>query len=555
MSSAEPDLVVFAKDDPEDAANWSDGKKRLVAAQLILVMNSVFGSSFYAATVLQLEATYGASDVVISLGLSDYVLGTFERDVWATTTLPDCMASAPASAPSAYVNNLAVIILFRFFAGCCAACALNNLYMTDMKAQAVAIAFYSAAVFAGPCVALPVGFFIAADAGPELWVLRTYLFFVAALLPVVYILPETHGPTILAKRSARYRKLGNPNARAAHELNHLTTRQFCQVHIGRPFAMFIREPIIQGAAVWTSLAYGIIYLFFEVYPFVFVQNFHFQLQFAGLPFISMVIGFITAILVNRPLAQLFIHMPFPSFLQPHDLHPNSPEARLKLALLPCFLMPVSLLWFAWPRSSGGNVHWIVPTLSGVVFGFAAITIFFIFLTYAAETFTIYSNSSSVSNSFCRSVIAAIFPLISNSLLNSLGVKWGVSLFAFLSLGLIPIPLIFLRYGTAFRKRSHYAQEAAALVSRMQGGDILMTERFPEIHERRELHSTTSLRTTASVSDEIDLSRGQSSVGIPIKSGGIGMDVPNELKRLDSSAELQKSSEFPCPPPDDSFPRV
>jgi len=29
-------------------------------------------------------------------------------------------------APSAFVNNIAVIIMFRFLAGCCAACSSNN---------------------------------------------------------------------------------------------------------------------------------------------------------------------------------------------------------------------------------------------------------------------------------------------------------------------------------------------------------------------------------------------------------------------------------------------
>jgi len=42
----------------------------------------------------------------------------------------------------------------------------------------------------------------------------------------------------------------------------------------------------------------------------------------------------------------------------------------------------------------------------------------------------------------------------------------VSIFAFLSLGLFPIPLIFIRYGKQLRARSGYAQEAHKVIMRM-----------------------------------------------------------------------------------------
>ncbi|KAI5118381.1 hypothetical protein M0805_005846 [Coniferiporia weirii] len=329
MSSAGPYLVVFSIDDPEDSRNWSNSKKRLVVAQIcILTFAAVFGSSFYTAASLQLMARYGASDVVVNLGLSGYVLGFSFGPVVSQGPLSEMygrrlpyLLSWPlfvaACAPSAYINNLAVIIPSRFLAGYCAACALNN----------------AASVFAGPCIALSVGFFIAANTGPELWVLRVYLYCVAALLPVAFLLPETHGPTILAARSKRLRRLGNPNARAAHELREETTRQFLQMHLCRPFAMFFQEPDLQAAATWTSLAYGITYLFFEVFPFKFYQHYNFQLQYAGLPFLAMVIGLILAIILNEALVQLFVRMPFPSFLLPEGQYPDVPEARLKLSLL------------------------------------------------------------------------------------------------------------------------------------------------------------------------------------------------------------------------------
>jgi len=55
-----------------------------------------------------------------------------------------------ATAPSAFANNISVILLFRFFTGCCAGCAINNgagmipdIYHNDRVAQAKSASFRS----------------------------------------------------------------------------------------------------------------------------------------------------------------------------------------------------------------------------------------------------------------------------------------------------------------------------------------------------------------------------------------------------------------------------
>ena len=44
---------------------------------------------------------------------------------------------------------------------------------------------------------------------------------------------------------------------------------------------------------------------------------------------------------------------------------------------------------------------------------------------------------------------------------------AVSLFGFLSFALFPIPLIFIRYGPALRKRSHFARESDRIIAGMR----------------------------------------------------------------------------------------
>ena len=58
------------------------------------------------------------------------------------------------------------------------------------------------------------------------------------------------------------------------------------------------------------------------------------------------------------------------------------------------------------------------------------------------------------------------PSLNNVLLVPLLVAPTVSIFGFLSLGLFPIPLIFIRYGKQLRARSRYVQEAHKVIMRM-----------------------------------------------------------------------------------------
>lgn len=56
--------------------------------------------------------------------------------------------------------------------------------------------------------------------------------------------------------------------------------------------------------------------------------------------------------------------------------------------------------------------------------------------------------------------------VNRSVICALLVPLTVSIFAFLSLGLVPIPLIFIRYGKQLRARSRLSREAHEVIMRM-----------------------------------------------------------------------------------------
>lgn len=62
--------------------------------------------------------------------------------------------------------------------------------------------------------------------------------------------------------------------------------------------------------------------------------------------------------------------------------------------------------------------------------------------YIIDAYGIYCASAIASTVIFRSILAAIFPLISPAMYATLGVHWAPSVFAFLSLVCMPLPWLF-----------------------------------------------------------------------------------------------------------------
>jgi hypothetical protein len=72
-----------------------------------------------------------------------------------------------------------------------------------------------------------------------------------------------------------------------------------------------------------------------------------------------------------------------------------------------------------------------------------------FLTYLTVHIAIAANG------ILRYTFGAAFPLFTIQLYEALGIEWAGSVFAFVSVLLLPIPWAFFRYGKLLRARSSY----------------------------------------------------------------------------------------------------
>lgn len=134
---------------------------------------------------------------------------------------------------------------------------------------------------------------------------------------------------------------------------------------------------------------------------------------------------------------------------------RSPELhRLPISCLAGPCLTIALFWLAW--SARGSIHWSVPVMSGLLFGFGYQIIFISLLTYVTDAYKIYSASALAASVIMRSLAGAVFPLAAHPLYEKLGVPWATSMLGFASLACVPIPFVLLYAGKWIRGKSRFS---------------------------------------------------------------------------------------------------
>lgn len=72
--------------------------------------------------------------------------------------------------------------------------------------------------------------------------------------------------------------------------------------------------------------------------------------------------------------------------------------------------------------------------------------------YYIDAFEKYAASAIAGGALFRSILGGVVPLAAPNLFKELGYGWGISVFAFISVLLAPVPLLFFKYGEKIRNR-------------------------------------------------------------------------------------------------------
>lgn len=447
--------------DPANPYNWPTWRKVLNCVFIsLLTLITPLGSSIFAPGVPQLMNEFGSRNLELAaFVVSVYVLG-FAFGPLLIAPLSEiygrlivyhvCNIGFIAFLVGcALAPSLNALIVFRFFSGAFGSCPLTNgggtiADMITQEKRAGAMAAFSIGPLLGPIIGPVAGGFLADREGWR-WVFWV-LVILSGTLSVAMMLfaRETYAPIILQRKVERLRKeTGNDMLRSKLDIG-LTPGEYFKRGIVRPMKLLVFSPYCIIFAIYISIVYGYLYLMFTSITDVFSRGYGFSTSTVGLVFLGLGIG---------SLAGLF----FFGGVSDRDMKKlkasggeMKPEQRLKLMPVAAILLPAGFFIYGWTAQN--HVHWIVPILSHVPIGFSMVLTFMSLNMALVDTFTLYAASALAANTVVRSIFGAVLPLCGLRMYRTLGLGWGNSLLAFISLPMIPVAFLILKYGEAIRTK-------------------------------------------------------------------------------------------------------
>jgi hypothetical protein len=225
--------------------------------------------------------------------------------------------------------------------------------------------------------------------------------------------------------------------------------------IGRPVHMIFTEPIVAAFGIYVAFNFAILYGFFAAFPAVFERIYGFNTGQSGLVFLAIAVGNIIAYLLFILIDRLTFRPMILAAKPKANGNLAPPEVRLYAAMIGAILLPISLFWFAW--TARPSIHWICPVIASIPFATGNLLVFYSAMLYMIDTYgPLGGASAAAANGLLRYATGAGFPLFMQQMYSRLGVGWATSLFGFISILLLPIPWMLMRWGPELRKRSSYA---------------------------------------------------------------------------------------------------
>jgi DHA1 family multidrug resistance protein-like MFS transporter len=391
-------VVEFAgPDDPLHPQNWPLGRKIAISVMLAYTtFNATFTSSIYSSAISVVSREFDVSSEVGTLGLSLYVLGfaagpcllaPFSElrgrrlpiliSMFGFTVFEFAVATA---------KDLQTIMICRFFGGFFGACpvAVVAAVFSDMfnnRIRGLAITLFAMTVFTGPLFASTIGGFIVESTLSWRWTeYLTGIMGASALLANIFFLHETYPPVVLIEKAVELRRrTKNWGIHAKQEEIEVDLRELLSKNFSRPFKILFTEPIVLSLSIYMAFLYGLLYLFLTSYPIVFQRIHGFEKGVGGLPYLGLIIG--------EFIGGTFIILTQPWYNKKLDANNGIPipEWRLPPAIVGSVAFSAGLFWFGWSGFSA-DIHWIVPTLSGVLIGFGLLCVFMQAFNYIVDAY-------------------------------------------------------------------------------------------------------------------------------------------------------------------------
>ncbi|KAK7428786.1 hypothetical protein QQZ08_004711 [Neonectria magnoliae] len=465
----DPNIVDWdGPDDPANPQNWSLGKK---AVTVCLVSSITFvtplASSIFAPGIEQVMAEFHSTDeqlssFIVSVYLIGYSFGPMVLSPLSemygrlhiyniNNVLFVVFNIACAKAP-----NLSGLIVLRLLAGLagCSPLALGAGTLADTiskEKRGAAMASWIMGPIIGPIIGPIAGGYLtqAKSWRWSFWVVAM----VAGVITVVnfIFMRETNAYTILKHKTERLQKeTGNTKLRSAADTGR-SAQELFRFAIVRPTKMLFFSPIVFLLSVYMAIVYGYLYLIFTAMPLLFQQQYGFTTGSVGLSYLGIGIGSIIGLAISGTTSDsLSRHLTKKNGGEP------KPEYRLPVMVIASFTVPLGLFMYGWTAEK--NMHWILPIIGTGFLGLGMICAMMGTSVYLVDAYASYAASAMAASTVLRSLVGALLPLAGGKMYNQLGYGWGTSLLAFIAVAMIPVPIVFIKYGERIRQRNLFGVE-------------------------------------------------------------------------------------------------
>ncbi|KAL8806278.1 MAG: hypothetical protein Q9182_001425 [Xanthomendoza sp. 2 TL-2023] len=265
---------------------------------------------------------------------------------------------------------------------------------------------------------------------------------------------ESYKSTILERRASDLDIPGPPKAQRTI-LQHI--RFFSTRVITRPLHLLFTEPIVGILSLYTGFTFGLVTLFVTANPYVFLTIHHFDLRAQGLSFLGLTTGCLFSPILVVAIDRFIYNPKLNQLGSANSGGTLAPKYRLYGAMLGSPLLPLSLFAFAWMFRP--SIPWILPIIAQGIFMLGAITVYVSSTLYMIDSYGArYAASAVGANALLRYLLATVFPLLSVSMYEGLGVGWATSILGFCAALLGVAPWVFWRLGDNLKVGRAYREE-------------------------------------------------------------------------------------------------
>ncbi|KAF3762959.1 putative MFS transporter [Cryphonectria parasitica EP155] len=458
--SADSDLVDWdGPNDPENPRNWSQSLKTAHVALLSLsVLYANLATTMFAPGAAFMQRDFGfTSSTVEVLTITIASLGFAIGQLFAGP-LSEVFGRSPIyrvssilymgfTAGCARSTHIAEFLVFRWCTGFSAASYMSTgggtiADLLPKEKRGGAMALYTAGPVLGPVIGPIIGGFVTQDLSWR-WCFYLILMLSGVInLAAFFVMRETSSLVLLKRKAARLRKeTGNENLRAVGDMQ-LPARVLILNALYRPVRLLVLSPIVGLTAIYLGFVFGVVMLLYATFPEVFENTYGWSVGVSGLAYIGLGIGSVFGMFLFAKFSDRLLHTKNGTIYRP--------EQRLILMMWVAPVVPVGMFLYGWAAKY--KLHWIVPIIGTTIAAPGGIIITSGSQIYMIDVFGPQAAASALAAvTLLRNLMGCFLPLAAPALYDNLGLGWGNSVLAFITLAFVPVPFLFYKWGEWLRE--------------------------------------------------------------------------------------------------------